>query len=457
MNTQLSYNYYTHATQNPENFGWLSGYTEHKHLDEFALINMFSEDFDFVSISETKSLAELIPIATVWSVSGNGRIYDPVLGRMLSPDNYVQSPYNSQSYNRYSYVMNNPLKYTDPSGDMWYVTAIGAAVSGVIGNYQGIRIAQNQGRNMRGQFRYGIIGGSIASNAALAGSMVGSGVAGAAANIGLKGAAAGAVAGAAGGLAGGLIQGTGMSLLQGNTIGESLLAGAKSAGIGALIGGSVGGICGAVSTKIQAMRDARSFASKLSNSSIKQSMLRNTMAFRCETCPGGYNMIFDNGSLVMYEYAFPEFEITHYRTQPLNYQREQGTLFGAGISFNIAFPEWLVGKNLGTGFSIGLLADDTNTGIGLYVTSRTLANKGLAFSIAPELFYVKSNINESLMIEHLVGNGLEFMGGTGPIGISYGVPMDYSYSQYTLNGFSQGIFIGTATWETNTVVIPFLR
>jgi hypothetical protein len=37
-------------------------------------------------------------------------------GRFLSADPYIQSPYNTQSYNRYSYVMNNPLKYTDPSG-----------------------------------------------------------------------------------------------------------------------------------------------------------------------------------------------------------------------------------------------------------------------------------------------------------------------------------------------------
>jgi len=36
---------------------------------------------------------------------------------MLSPDNYVQSPYNPQNYNRYAYVLNNPLKYTDPSGE----------------------------------------------------------------------------------------------------------------------------------------------------------------------------------------------------------------------------------------------------------------------------------------------------------------------------------------------------
>ena len=46
----------------------------------------------------------------------NGRIFDPVLGRMLSPDNFVQSPNFTQSYNRYSYCSNNPLKYIDPSG-----------------------------------------------------------------------------------------------------------------------------------------------------------------------------------------------------------------------------------------------------------------------------------------------------------------------------------------------------
>lgn len=46
----------------------------------------------------------------------NGRVYDPQLARFLSPDPLVQTPTNSQSWNRYSYVFNNPLKYTDPSG-----------------------------------------------------------------------------------------------------------------------------------------------------------------------------------------------------------------------------------------------------------------------------------------------------------------------------------------------------
>jgi hypothetical protein len=46
----------------------------------------------------------------------NGRVYDPITGRFLSPDNVVQAPDNTQSFNRYSYCLNNPLKYTDPTG-----------------------------------------------------------------------------------------------------------------------------------------------------------------------------------------------------------------------------------------------------------------------------------------------------------------------------------------------------
>lgn len=67
--------------------GFIRGYTGHEMLREFNLINM------------------------------NGRVYDPQSCRFLSPDNYVQEPGNSQSFNRYSYCLNNPLKYNDPSGE----------------------------------------------------------------------------------------------------------------------------------------------------------------------------------------------------------------------------------------------------------------------------------------------------------------------------------------------------
>jgi len=62
------------------------GYTGHEHIDQFSLINM------------------------------NGRMYDPVLGRFLSPDPFFANPFFTQDFNRYSYVINNPLKYIDPSG-----------------------------------------------------------------------------------------------------------------------------------------------------------------------------------------------------------------------------------------------------------------------------------------------------------------------------------------------------
>jgi len=45
-----------------------------------------------------------------------GRVYDPAIGRFLSADPNVQYPLSPQSYNRYVYVNNNPLSYTDPTG-----------------------------------------------------------------------------------------------------------------------------------------------------------------------------------------------------------------------------------------------------------------------------------------------------------------------------------------------------
>lgn len=81
---------------------WLyRGYTGHEHLPQFALVNM------------------------------NGRMYDPVLGRMLSPDNYVPMPYSTQGYNRYGYANNNPLTYVDPDGQFLHIL-VGALIGGTV-------------------------------------------------------------------------------------------------------------------------------------------------------------------------------------------------------------------------------------------------------------------------------------------------------------------------------------
>ena len=67
------------------------GYTGHEHLPYFGLINM------------------------------NARLYDPVTTRFLSPDPFVSIPSDYQSWNRYAYCLNNPLKYTDPSGEFFVI------------------------------------------------------------------------------------------------------------------------------------------------------------------------------------------------------------------------------------------------------------------------------------------------------------------------------------------------
>jgi hypothetical protein len=60
----------------------------------------------------------------------NARLYDPVLGRFLSPDPYVQAPDFSQSLNRYSYCLNNPLMYVDPAGEKWWHWLLGDVLTG---------------------------------------------------------------------------------------------------------------------------------------------------------------------------------------------------------------------------------------------------------------------------------------------------------------------------------------
>lgn len=74
------------------------GFTGHEHMVAFNLINM------------------------------NGRVYDPVLGQFIQPDNYVQLPEYAGSYNSFSYALNNPLMYTDPSGELIEPATIGIAL-----------------------------------------------------------------------------------------------------------------------------------------------------------------------------------------------------------------------------------------------------------------------------------------------------------------------------------------
>jgi len=80
---------------------------------------------------------ETIPTAGL--VNMNGRVYDPALGRFLSPDPDLQSAADLQDYNRYSYVLNNPLRYTDPTGYRYFnatpyqITMLGIGFAAAVG------------------------------------------------------------------------------------------------------------------------------------------------------------------------------------------------------------------------------------------------------------------------------------------------------------------------------------
>jgi hypothetical protein len=64
----------------------------------------------------------------------NSRVYDPMTGRFVSPDPWIQDPKNTQSFNRYSYVWNNPLRYTDPTEEFVFcIPTIEPAVSNLRG------------------------------------------------------------------------------------------------------------------------------------------------------------------------------------------------------------------------------------------------------------------------------------------------------------------------------------
>jgi len=172
------------------------GYTGHEGIDHFDLIHM------------------------------NGRVYDAEIGRFLQADPFIQAPTNSQNYNRYSYVLNNPMSYTDPSGYFFkrIFKAIGKVkwLSTVISVAMTIFIPGCQSGLCAAAF-------NAAMTYSLTGSLKNAAVGFAAAMIMPGGDSWGAIAGSAaiGGIS---------SKLQGGKFGHGFF----SAGIGAKMGGGTG-------------------------------------------------------------------------------------------------------------------------------------------------------------------------------------------------------------------------
>ena len=178
----------------------------------------------------------------------NARLYDPVLGRFLSPDPYVQMPDNTQNLNRYLYALNNPFSYTDPSGEFWHLI-IGAIIGGFINwALNGFHF------NAEGLAHFGI-GMAAGALSAGVGAGISSAIAGGTFGAGFVGSSAaltaghsfinGALIGGGSGLTNGFVSGFGTGLLNGYGVGgafkNAALQGTLGMGAGALVGGIYSG------------------------------------------------------------------------------------------------------------------------------------------------------------------------------------------------------------------------
>ena len=157
----------------------------------------------------------------------NARLYDPTIARFMSADSIIPFMYDTQAFNRYSYVKNNPLKYTDPSGHSWWTkathwvkknwksivkTIVTIAVVAIItfatGGFGGVALASSLGLAEGGIAASMVIGAVAGAGAGFVGGVLGSKLNGAswssAFKTGLRGALVGAIGGAvAGGIGAG--------------------------------------------------------------------------------------------------------------------------------------------------------------------------------------------------------------------------------------------------------------
>jgi len=136
------------------------------------------------------------------------RLYDPLLGRFISADSIVPEPGNLQAFNRYSYCVNNPLVYVDPSGHFFGTELlIAVAVTALIGAAAGATVAA--------------VNGTDIGMGALTGAISGAGV-------------------YLGGIPGGALAGVINASITGDDLGQGALWGAVGAGAGILAGYGVG-------------------------------------------------------------------------------------------------------------------------------------------------------------------------------------------------------------------------
>ena len=133
---------------------------------------------------------------------------------------------------------------------------------------------------------------------------------------------------------------------------------------------------------------------------------------------------------------------------------------GIGVTFELAIPAITIGKRkfFGFGYSCGFVAD--NKGLGWYSTDKVGDGKGVAFSLAPEVFYVHGTHVKNPDIFALNGNGYSTSVGLGVYGYEFsvdgsaGINKPSNYFQFSISGAAKGIDIGYVNWTTVTHITP---
>ena len=215
---------------------------------------MFTETFTYNTWYATSSWL------TAHSSQQVSRMYDPYTSMFLSPDNYIQAPDNSQSFNRYAYCLNNPIKYTDPSGEFWHIIA-GAAIGGSMNLIMNWSKCE-QWYDFASYFAIGAVAGGLSAgvgagvSSAIAGGGFAAGFTGSqAAGIAVSSFYSGAAIGGASGLSLGFILGTGNSWMGGSSLGNGLIDGMRTG----LLSGVGGAMIGGIISGFDAVKDGRNF------------------------------------------------------------------------------------------------------------------------------------------------------------------------------------------------------
>ena len=197
---------------------------------------------DLFNVATTRGFTGHEMLDAVGIIHMNGRIYDARLGRFLQADSFVDGVTNTQGFNRYSYVQNNPLNATDPTGNFSLRKWVGAIVAvvgsvicapactqlgfAIIGAASGAASAAANGGNILQGAIIGGISGAAFSGVAGAGSFFET----------TFGSLAGVAQFAAFGAVGGIT-----SVLSGGKFGHGFIA----AGVGGSLAGRIGGVGGA--------------------------------------------------------------------------------------------------------------------------------------------------------------------------------------------------------------------